>query len=132
MTKAQYTVVALCLTFGIGLIVLGTTHPAGVIVWDLPLQARVVKVIGLLTILASLVGFFALYGASLPPTRYEVERRTGRDEHEATEEAIRPYAANGTAQTSHHGIDHGASQPVVSLTRTSTKARLFLASERKK
>ncbi len=131
MAKAQYTLVALCFTLGIGLIVLGTTSHADGAVWGMALHTRLTKMVGLLMIVGSLGIFFATFGSVLLRTRYGPERRLGCDGHRTLEQAAQ-LQATSPRQTSNSEAKCDASQPLVSLARTSTEARLLLAIERKK
>ncbi len=131
MAKAQYTLVAVCFTLGIGLIVLATTSHADMAVWGMALHNRLTKMVGLLMILGSLAIVFARYVSVLPLTRHGFERRLECDHHHTLEERARPHATSAR-RPSNREAKCDASQPLVSLARTSTEARLLLAIERKK
>lgn len=90
--KSVYVIPALIGASGLGLLVLGTSGGADTSVLGFPLSSLVVRGLGLIVIIFSVVAFLAAYGSTLPPLR--TERHDKPDHvggaHGKSEDPVRP------------------------------------------
>lgn len=81
--KSVYTIPVLICALGIGLMVAGTTGDAGMSILGFPVMPLLVKRLGLIVLILSMIGFLAAYGSTLPPLR-TAQRDTRRHAGEAS------------------------------------------------
>jgi hypothetical protein len=65
--KSVYVIPSLIGALGIGLLILGVSGGADTLVLGFPLSSLVVRGLGLIVLIFSVVAFLAAYGSTLPP-----------------------------------------------------------------
>lgn len=133
MTRAsQYVATSAIFLLGALLVTVGTAGEAQIVIFGetFPVFA-LVRALGLLAILASIITGLVVYGGSLPLTRHEMERQEQTNTPQVWMEGGTPPREEETARP-HPDTAPQTNRSAIRLGRASTEARLRLVAESKR
>ncbi len=97
--KRWYFLIALVFAAGLGLVVYATANTGLVTVFGMTIQAHVIKGLGLIIMILSVLAALAVYGHSLPPNRSERRRQGVAGAEDVSIRDSRPHRRLPTTRT---------------------------------